>query len=622
MSAIVADEVTQNFSITNPGDFDVNIGDYLEVDSEIVRVKTTTSTSSVSGVSNPIVVLRGQLGTKAATHELNAVIRRVKPIPVELRRHSIIRASAHTFEYVGFGPGNYSTALPDRQDRAITETEELLSQSTKRSGGINFYTGMNDRGISYSGNKKLSSVTGEEEIFDTPVQSVTGEDVGNVAGFNLVQGLEANITRSIKVEGGPSKNALSEFNGPVVFGEKVTSTSTKGFEVNNLFIQGGATISRNITVGIATPSLAGDPGDIVFNATPSTGGYSGWVFTTNNEWQRFGSVSNTTAEFTPIFDKVGIGTTGPGDNLLQVGSGDAMLAVDTDGVGIGTTANGLALRVEGNANISGVVTATNFVGNGNGLTNLNVAASGWSPTDASDGYYNSDLTFIGIGTSTPGYTLEVGDQGDTGLDLVVNGMTKLTGLTTVSSINVTGILTASNATLTDANVSAGIVTATGLSVGVGSTSIFATTIDDNNVIGIGTTIPRFKLDIEGAVRFKTYSEHVESLDISSNVVTIDLSLAQSFTLTVDDDVDSFTILNAPSGSTSFSIKILQDGTGNRAVGIDTFKTSGGTAIPVNWPGGGVVPIMTQTASRADIYSYKTFDGGSSFYGVVGGQNFA
>jgi hypothetical protein len=616
MSAIVADEVTQNFSITNPGDFDVNIGDYLEVDSEIVRVKTTTSTSSVSGVTNPIVVLRGQLGTKAATHELNAVVRRVKPIPVELRRHSIIRASAHTFEYVGFGPGNYSTALPDRQDRAITETEELLSQSTKRSGGINFYTGMNDRGISYSGNKKLSSVTGEEEVFDTPVQSVTGEDVGVVAGFNLVQGLEANITRSIKVEGGPSKNALSEFIGPVVFGEKVTSTSTKGLEVNNLFIQGGATISRNITVGIATPSLAGDPGDIVFNANPSTGGYAGWVFTTNNEWQRFGAVSNTTAEMSPIFDTVGIGTTGPGDNLLQVGSGTGMLAVDTDGVGIGTTANGMQLHVVGNTNVVGTVTATSFVGEGSGLTNLNVAASGWSPTDASDGYYNSDLTFIGIGTSTPGYTLEVGDQGDTGLDLVVNGMSKFTGLTTVSSINVTGILTASNATLTDANVSAGIVTATNLQVGT------ALTTASNNV-GVGTAVPRAKLDIEGAARFKTYSEHVEVLDISAgNVVEIDLSLAQSFTLTVDDDVDSFTITNPPSGSTSFSIKILQDGTGDHAVGIDTFKTSGGTAIPVNWPGGGVVPIMTQTASRADIYSYKTFDGGSSFYGVVGGQNFA
>ena len=299
-----------------------------------------------------------------------------------------------------------------------------------------------------------------------------------------------------------------------------------------------------------------------------------------------------------------------------------MLAVDTDGVGIGTTANGMQLHVVGNTNIVGTVTATSFVGEGSGLTNLSIPASGWAPTDAANGYYNTDLSFVGIGTSTPGYTLEVGDQGDTGLDLVVNGMTKLTGLTTVSSINVTGILTASNATLTDANVSAGIVTATGLSVGVGSTSIFATTIDDNNVVGIGTTIPRAKLDIEGAARFKTYSEHVEALDIASSVVEIDLSLAQSFTLTVDGDVDSFRVINIPSGSTSFSIKILQDGTGNHAVGIDTFKTLGGTAIPVNWPGGGVVPIMTQTADRADIYSYKTFDGGSSFYGVVGGQNFA
>ena len=185
LSSIVADEVTQSLSVTNPANFDINIGDYLEIDSEIVRVKTTTSTNSVTGNTNPITVLRGQLGTKGLLLVLNSVVRRVKPIPVELRRHSTIRASGHTFEYVGFGPGNYSTALPDRQDRAITETEELLSQSTKRGGGINFYTGMNDRGISYSGNKKLSSITGEEEVFDTPIQSITGEDVGEVADLTF-----------------------------------------------------------------------------------------------------------------------------------------------------------------------------------------------------------------------------------------------------------------------------------------------------------------------------------------------------------------------------------------------------------------------------------------------------
>ena len=66
-----------------------------------------------------------------------------------------MRASGHTFEYVGYGPGNYSTAFPDKQDRQITLQEELLAQSTRKDGGVNFYTGMNDKGISYSGNKRL-----------------------------------------------------------------------------------------------------------------------------------------------------------------------------------------------------------------------------------------------------------------------------------------------------------------------------------------------------------------------------------------------------------------------------------------------------------------------------------
>ena len=57
------------------------------------------------------------------------------------------------------------------------------------------------------------------------------------------------------------------------------------------------------------------------------------------------------------------------------------------------------------------------------------------------------------------------------------------------------------------------------------------------------------------------------------------------------------------------------------MGIDTFKTIGGVAIPVYWPGG-VVPSVTNVASKTDIYSFMTFDGGASLYGVVGGQNFS
>ena len=155
----------------------------------------------------------------------------------------------------------------------------------------------------------------------------------------------------------------------------------------------------------------------------------------------------------------------------------------------------------------------------------------------------------------------------------------------------------------------------------------ALTTTSGNKVGLGTGIPRTDIDLEGATRFKTYSQNVEVLDIASGVVTIDLAVAQSFTLTVDEAVTSFTLKNAPSGSTSFSLKILQDSTGY-SVGIATFKNVSGTAIPVKWPGGGTLPQVTQVAAKTDLYSFMIFDGdnitdsGQGLYGVVGGQNFA
>ena len=155
-----------------------------------------------------------------------------------------------------------------------------------------------------------------------------------------------------------------------------------------------------------------------------------------------------------------------------------------------------------------------------------------------------------------------------------------------------------------------------------------TTINSVGVssVGINSTAPTATLDIGGHTKLKTYSENVEALTIVANAVTVDLSKAQSFTLTASDNVTQFVVQNPPTGSTSFTIKITQDSTGNRSVGIDTFKDNGGTTIPVYWPGGGVLPIVTPTADRTDIYSFRTFAGESittaGLYGVVGGQNFA
>ncbi len=628
LSSAIINATTDEVNLTNITKLDVRIGDFLMINDELVRVKTTVS-------GNPINVFRGVLGTRPTAHSLNDVVRRVKVNPIELRRHSINRASGHTFEYVGFGPGNYSTALPDRHDRSISAEEEILSQSLKRQGGINFYTGMNDKGISYSGNKKLSTITGREEIFDTPFQTIEGEDISTLPSLNVINPVEAVIARSIRVEGGSDNKVASQFNGPIIVNNKLTVNSTKGLESNNIFLQGDATISRKYTVGIATPALAGNPGDLVYSANPTDGGYVGWIYSVQNDWRRFGAISLQTDANIMIFDKVGVGTTGPGEATFKVGAGLTQLSVDGDGVGIGTTANGYKLHVNGDTNIigninAGIITGTSIHGDGSNLTNINVSDAGW--TNTSSVLYNTNLTSVGIGTSVSEVNLTVGDVHENAgagrsTTLLVHGQGTFAGILTTRDAIVVGVLTASGYDLdnsTSGRINVGIVTVGTLHVGTGGTIITSTNSVGVGSIGISSTAPQATLDVDGHTFFKTYSERTKDLDISANVVTIDLSEAQTFTLTADADVNQFTLKNLPIKSTSFSIKIAQDSTGGHTIDIDDFKTVGGVAIPVYWPGG-VVPTPTTTASRADIYSFKIFDGENptttGIYGVVGGQNF-
>lgn len=632
LSADILTPTTTTINITNIQNLDLNLGDYLLIDDEIVRIRSTVSTNSVSGASgiatNPITVFRGVFATQPTTHSINSVVRKINSRPIEFRRNSIMRASGHTFEYVGFGPGNYSTALPDRQDRNISPIEELLSQSTKKSGGVNVFTGMNNDGDFYIGNKKVSSATGQEEVFDSPVPSVVGEDVsagGLNIGFDVLTPLEVSINRSIRVEGGSDNNIISEFDGPVVFNNKITSTSEKGLEAQSLFLQGDAVVSRKQTIGISTPTTAGNPGDITWNASPDSGKYLGWVYTTDNQWKRVGNISLQQNETVNIFDKLGIAVTSPGTSTLRVGAGTSLFDVNGSGVGIGTTSNQFKLNVEGNVNFSGnlsigkTITATNFVGDGAGLTNLNVASSGWTNyvSSGSSITYNTFLGLVGIGTSVPRFILEVGPVGYGSTSLYVNGEAKFVGFVTANNVNVSGVITANSYNLGGGTgqINAGIITSKVVTVGIAGTIIAG-------LVGIGTLSPRDDLDVEGHTRFKTYSENVGILSISSGVVSVDLSVAQTFELSLTSNVSQIRILNPPTGSTAFTIKFTQDSTGGRAVvGLDTFKNLAGSDIPVYWSGGGVVPGITTTANRTDIYSFKTFDNGSSFYGVVGGQNF-
>jgi len=286
---------TATVDITNLNRYNLQIGDYLKIDNEIVRIRTTVNDS---GSNTQITVFRGVLGTNATNHVAGSVVQRVGVYPIELRRNSIIRASGHTFEYIGYGPGNYSTAFPSKQTKQLSPTEQLNAQSLETNAGINNYTGMNDAGDYYIGNKKISSNSGKEQVFKTPIQTIAGEDPYSRSssekdlGLNYVDSDKLTVSRSVIVDGGDSNEILSEFNGPVSFSKKISSTSSEGIEANCLFIQGSALISRKITVGISTPSQSGNPGDIVYNANPENGGSVGWVYTINNEWKTFGDISS------------------------------------------------------------------------------------------------------------------------------------------------------------------------------------------------------------------------------------------------------------------------------------------------------------------------------------------
>jgi len=489
---------------------------------------------------------------------------------------------------------------------------------------------MNDRGDFYIGNKRISSTTGKEEVFDTPVPTVTGEDVfstGTDSGVDVLNPLEATIARSLTVEGGTNNNILSEFNGPVVFSEKLTSTSDDGMEANSLFLQGDTTVSRKYTVGISTPTTAGNPGDVVYNANPEKGGSLGWTYTIDNGWYSFGSVSLEVGSDRAIFDRVGVGTTTMGDNTFQVGAGGSQFSIHGQGVGIGTTQSTAGAKLQ----VEGAVVATAFTGDGSGLTNIS-NDSLWSTAGLGTGIHPINGLKVGIGTTQPtiGAHLEVGTPHTSGLgtfSFYSNNMSQFIetsffkGDLIVPSSGGSGILSVTGAydlASTTGGIRVGVITATTLVVG---TAISVS--DSGGDVGIGTGAPRNAiLDVEGETRLKAFHEVAITTTSASNQARLDLSQGQNFEITTSENITDFNIVNCVSSSTkTFTVKITQDASSAYTVGIDTFRKDGGSQFSVLWPGG-VVPSVTASVGATDIYSFMTFDGGSTLYGVIGGQNFS
>ena len=423
------------------------LGSYIQIDEEIMRV----STGALTGTdNNELSVIRGALATRQVAHDNESLIKKIKPIPIELRRPSILRASGHTFEYLGYGPGNYSTGLPQVQSITLTEREEFLVQSQERSAGVVVYTGMNNRGDSFIGNRKTSSATGEEVTFDNPVPTVTGEDPSRLS----VVFDEVVIKERLVVEGGNSGAVLSQFDGPVTFNKEVKfsdSVNIKGqLKVSNpdeststttgaLIVSGGVGIAERLNVGGAL----GVAGATTLSST-------------------LGVTGATTLSST-------LGVTGATTLSSTLGVTGALTASSTLGVTGATTlsstlsvASGITVTTGGINATGQTITASTFNGNATSAStaaNLSFGSAGQVvfKNSSNDGATSGNLTFDGTNLGCAGdITAFASDERlKTNIEPLENALNKVLALSGFTyNFNETGESLGFDTTITYVGVSA------------------------------------------------------------------------------------------------------------------------------------------------------------------------
>ena len=113
-----------------------------------------------------------------------------------------------------------------------------------------------------------------------------------------------------------------------------------------------------------------------------------------------------------------------------------------------------------------------------------------------------------------------------------------------------------------------------------------------------------------SLKLKSYSDYIlEDTNVGGSK-TIDLNQSNWFKLTLTGSSGNrqITFTNAPSSGIGYTVSliILQDGTGSKT---PTFANT------IYWAGG-LVPPATTSASARDLWTFTTYDGGSTYLGTL------
>jgi hypothetical protein len=114
-------------------------------------------------------------------------------------------------------------------------------------------------------------------------------------------------------------------------------------------------------------------------------------------------------------------------------------------------------------------------------------------------------------------------------------------------------------------------------------------------------------------KLRDYSESVSSPTITSNTLTLNLETSNIFTVSLNATIATpISITNVPASGSGASFTLI--------------FTADGTPRSVSWPtsikwAGGTPPTITSAIGKADSFAFFSSDGGTSWQGYVGGQNF-
>jgi hypothetical protein len=124
---------------------------------------------------------------------------------------------------------------------------------------------------------------------------------------------------------------------------------------------------------------------------------------------------------------------------------------------------------------------------------------------------------------------------------------------------------------------------------------------------------------DGAVVGAALTDYVETdvaLTSSSGVIAVDLANGNTGSITVSENITDIDFTNVPTnGTSSFTMKVTQDGTGSRTMAINAITVNGGGNVTGLTPGNAGVTLTT-AANSVDLVTFLFFDAGTPLINVL------